>query len=624
MIDLKPLMLFLSLTLALSLSGNSIDQVKAAQQESSTVPQDEDWTRGELNSVLWALEKHQARLDKIELKIDKLLQSMNNLLFVNIENSDLSLSKKNVIETDSSSYGKDRDDESLISETINNNLQAFRSYLSKLMTRVVDTNYQYNTISNQLSSIKEECSLAASLSHQSSNADTDKKSSFVASSQIQQPTISINNLKHEINELLIEDTTALNMSLQKRFNEIDSVVKQTALQVTKLWQSNKPSSEAIFDVSTSNLSGSQFDESAVESQLLPKNNLPKARLNSTAKLPSIQPTSIQQQASRWQSGSKIPFGASFAEPNNKQATKLSQQSDASAPNCKSRTKLAAPQSCQHLRRSGANCSGSYYIFVNGSIKHVYCDMDNHNNGWLVILQRVDRDYALAFNSSSSFSTGSETANAFLKSARDKPTSFDLDWYNYKIGFGDFGNDLEEFFVGLDFLNELTKSTSARNANHLNKSKTARQELLVEFEEQSGSRSFVLFDEFSVLNESQHFQLSLGAANDSRLGAALLRLNSSFFFTADSPSVEFGSANNSQLADCRLLAARGGFGWWLNAALGDCNDANTVALDSLLIPTRQLSSHLKQHLFWPITSDDPHLESKLSLRKLTFKVRETQK
>ena len=95
--------------------------------------------------------------------------------------------------------------------------------------------------------------------------------------------------------------------------------------------------------------------------------------------------------------------------------------------------------------------------------YVYCDQKTDRGGWTVIQKRLD---------------GS--------------VDFNLDWADYKRGFG---NQNGEFWLGLDKVHRLTTEGSNR--------------IRVELEDIEGNTAYAEYDMFAVASESAKYQLSLG-------------------------------------------------------------------------------------------------------------------
>lgn len=84
-----------------------------------------------------------------------------------------------------------------------------------------------------------------------------------------------------------------------------------------------------------------------------------------------------------------------------------------------------PKDCKEILNRGTTKSGIYKIKPEHSSKTfmVYCDMVTNGGGWTLIQNRFD---------------GTE--------------DFYLNWYDYKVGFGNIGG---EFWLGLENIHQLT-------------------------------------------------------------------------------------------------------------------------------------------------------------------------
>src|SRR5699024_10215447 len=91
------------------------------------------------------------------------------------------------------------------------------------------------------------------------------------------------------------------------------------------------------------------------------------------------------------------------------------------------TKFAFAKNCKQLLEMGYTASGVYTIKVNTARNQfkVWCDMETKNGGWLYVLNR--------FNG---------------------VADFFMSWNQYQSGFGNISG---EFWLGLDYLYELTGS-----------------------------------------------------------------------------------------------------------------------------------------------------------------------
>ncbi|KAL9985570.1 hypothetical protein ACROYT_G007991 [Oculina patagonica] len=123
-----------------------------------------------------------------------------------------------------------------------------------------------------------------------------------------------------------------------------------------------------------------------------------------------------------------------------------------------------PKNCAELHKSGQRISGVYTIDPDGSgAFDVFCDQTTAGGGWTVFQKRLD---------------GS--------------VDFYRGWADYKRGFGNLNG---EFWLGLEKLNRLTKTT--------------KNGLRVELEDTAGKTAYAEYNMFAVTSERTKYQLSLG-------------------------------------------------------------------------------------------------------------------
>lgn len=524
-------------------------------------------------------------------------------------------------------------------------LASFRLTLNKLMSRFLDQTYQYNSISNQISLVKEECSLAASLQ----NNLVDGLASLIASKskaqpsgqpaseevtapqpppQQQHPPSALRSseismiarlLSGELSELVKSMLTGSSLTTSKmvnresqldgeggvqsyigreirlltgRLDEISSVVKQSALFLTKLTEmkSKQP------------MQGDGFEgPSTVEINF---NNRNETDDHDSAQ--SKQPQTST--GTRWFSGSKIPGRNRTLDLSNQNNSNSNKQQPTIRQSCQSKTNLVTPASCRQLRLAGANCTGQYYVFVKGSIRHVYCDMnmdpEDDGGGWTVILRRIDKSFNNYTKSSS-----------LLEQIKASQVNFHLDWANYKLGFGQL-NDWAEFFIGLDLLHQLTSVGETLASNSVGINQTEMQ-IDLTFANSSSKLDSDLeqlhlkFDHFKVHDEQSLFRLEVGQCNAtlgetnsngaSDLCSPLSSLNGSRFETYDRQSC---NATN------RGPETTGG--WWsMDSNCGDTRES----IFSLTQAIGRLPSGQVEHLYWPA----PEAKGK-AVKKLVVKIR----
>ncbi|XP_062597803.1 fibroleukin-like [Saccostrea cucullata] len=179
-----------------------------------------------------------------------------------------------------------------------------------------------------------------------------------------------------------------------------------------------------------------------------------------------------------------------------------------------------PRDCENLRENGDNNlrSGVYEIYPYGSRARpatVFCDMYTMGGGWTAIQKRVNGSM-----------------------------SFDRTWDEYREGFGDAGQD---FWIGNDVIHQLTKG---RNSN-----------LYISITLGNGSKLYELYDQFSVSNEADNYQLFLAGNASGTLGDGMLHIDSSDFGLS---GMKFTTSDrdNDRWAGGSCAAYYKG-GWWFN-------------------------------------------------------------
>ena len=127
--------------------------------------------------------------------------------------------------------------------------------------------------------------------------------------------------------------------------------------------------------------------------------------------------------------------------------------------------LCLVSDCVEVYKKGHKRSGVYYItpIYSACPVPVYCDMDTPPGGWLVLQRRIDG-----------------------------ATSFNRNWYEYRMGFG---NILREFWLGLDSIFLLTNQK--------------KYSLRVDLWDFSASRVFAEYNDFRLDGERDRFRLNLG-------------------------------------------------------------------------------------------------------------------
>ncbi|PFX29628.1 Fibrinogen C domain-containing protein 1-A [Stylophora pistillata] len=138
--------------------------------------------------------------------------------------------------------------------------------------------------------------------------------------------------------------------------------------------------------------------------------------------------------------------------------------------------LSVPKNCAQLYKYGKITSGVYMINPDhaGPDFAVFCDQTTDGGGWTVVQKRLDGSVI-----------------------------FDLSWSDYKNGFGNLKG---EFWLGLDKIHRLTKSTT---------------KLRVDLEDFHSKTAYTVYDMFAVADESKKYRLSVskysGTAGDSLIG-----------------------------------------------------------------------------------------------------------
>ncbi|XP_061191062.1 microfibril-associated glycoprotein 4-like [Saccostrea echinata] len=133
--------------------------------------------------------------------------------------------------------------------------------------------------------------------------------------------------------------------------------------------------------------------------------------------------------------------------------------------------------CKDLYREGHTRSGVYGInpFGNETQINVFCDMENQGGGWTAIQKR-----------------------------KSGSVSFFKTWVEYKTGFG---NAEDTYWIGNDVIHKLTKG---RNSS-----------LFVSIALQNGTTLYELYQQFSVSDESDNYELFLGGPATGTLGDSVL-------------------------------------------------------------------------------------------------------
>ena len=543
-----------------------------------------------------------------------------------------------------------------MSAMLDQQLASFRQTLTKMTNRLTEHNYQHSVLTNQLLLVKDECSLSAAYSMNSisnhslqqvagtqwcptSKADDAQETldagrqkvpeqQQVSALRSSEASMIVRLLSRELNQLLDErastappsETHQLNLAppleaqlvqLGRRLNEIDSVVKQTALLVNK-WPTNGPESSGARPCSVA--PNRALGESGQITTITYTNE--EAPPSMGNKQPQV--ATSKQQTSRWFSGSKVPNRQPDDLQDSQQQQQRQQQADSVA-RCQPKTGLVRPTSCRHLRLAGATCTGQYYVFVRGSIRHVYCDMNSDSQdeggGWTVILRRRDKSLAPAEPSEPAPSAGQAQRNQLLESFRAAQVDFGLDWQNYKSGFG-FADQWGEHFIGLELLHQLTNLGQPDELHELQVDMQFAPQQANESLAGAGSRVQNLslrFGHFRVLAEQSNYTLLLNAshclASSGRaLCEPLANLNGAPFTTFDLLEQRRRPAN------CTSSSSIGG--WWRTEAQVE-QLTSSDRCESSFAPTNWIgpsrSARSRRQLFWPSIAEP--------LRQLVFKMRQ---
>ncbi|XP_062604820.1 microfibril-associated glycoprotein 4-like [Saccostrea cucullata] len=185
-----------------------------------------------------------------------------------------------------------------------------------------------------------------------------------------------------------------------------------------------------------------------------------------------------------------------------------------------RKELNKYKDCKNLYIYGNTESGVYeiYPFGNNSKVSVFCDMMTEGGGWTAIQRRV---------------SGS--------------VSFDRNWTDYKTGFG---NPNGSYWIGNDVIHQLTKR---RNSS-----------LYVSITLTNGTKLYELYNQFSVADETNSYQLFLGGPATGTLGDSMLHTGSPYNY--DLSGMYFSTPdrdNDGFPRNCAALSNIRG-GWWFNS------------------------------------------------------------
>ncbi|XP_071140853.1 microfibril-associated glycoprotein 4-like isoform X2 [Mytilus edulis] len=173
-----------------------------------------------------------------------------------------------------------------------------------------------------------------------------------------------------------------------------------------------------------------------------------------------------------------------------------------------------PRECSDIK--GILKSGVYTIYPFGKptpLISVFCEVDGNGNVWTDIQKRIDGT-----------------------------VDFFRNWTDYKNGFG---NAQGEYWIGNDIIHQITS-----NGNH------KLQIIMTDF---SSVTKYANYDSFSVSNETNGYQLSVGGYSGDA-GDSLTRHNGQKFTTDDRDNDPYGGWN---------CATHYHGAWWYEA----CHDSN---------------------------------------------------
>lgn len=557
----------------------------------------------------------------------------------NHDNNDepaLSPSERRILLHFEALFGKAFDNLDVI---VKEQLVSFRLTLNKLTGRLTDHNYQHNVLSNQLSLLKDECSLAASYSSVAANFTSSKTSSFSNSSQDvlirepatadQTPTPSavrtseasmiVRLVSDELNRLMrknsigsagdkqeycvssaelmdeqerhLRQEMVLNggvATMQKQLNEIDSVVKQTAKILANLPSRYDATDRTGASPLMTTIEISDGDQTISSGS-------------------SINSVGNSIKSTRWFSGSKVPNqrqGSSVSYDESLRNTSgMTRDQQLKRPPCVSKTNLVRPTSCEQLRQAGANCSGTYFLIFKGNGKRVYCDMSTLESA-LVALRRNDKSLKqppVKRNPAERWTRSSE----LLKRLMSEQMDFNQDWQMYKSGFGSF-EDWSEYFVGLEMLHATCPPPGEANLSSFLDSPVWTCKLDVSLTSESSLQLHLSFDNFSVGPESDQYRLRVGACNaPGELCEPITSLNMGRFFTYDKMANCSATISGNSSSSLDVIYKQPG--WWLPVADNQTAPENCPNVGGKLRahtgPTLRLTSQIGalangQHLYWP--------------------------
>ncbi|XP_053545134.1 ficolin-1-A-like [Bombina bombina] len=173
--------------------------------------------------------------------------------------------------------------------------------------------------------------------------------------------------------------------------------------------------------------------------------------------------------------------------------------------------VGTAKDCKELLNQGAPQNGWYTIYLpQGTPMTVFCDMETDGGGWIVFQRRMD---------------GS--------------VDFFRDWNSYKRGFG---NQWSEFWMGNDNIHRLTS--------------TGTFELRVDLTDFDNNKSYALYNNFYISEETQQYTLHLGRFQGGNAGDSLSYHNNTSFSTKD-------KGLNKSTRDCAICLKSG---WWFKSCI----------------------------------------------------------
>uniref|UniRef100_A0A673JPW8 Microfibril-associated glycoprotein 4-like n=1 Tax=Sinocyclocheilus rhinocerous TaxID=307959 RepID=A0A673JPW8_9TELE len=168
--------------------------------------------------------------------------------------------------------------------------------------------------------------------------------------------------------------------------------------------------------------------------------------------------------------------------------------------------------CSDIYASEYSTSGVYTITSADGAVQVYCDVEsgekNDRGHWTVFLRRMDGE-----------------------------VNFFRPWESYKKGFG---NKTGEYWLGLEFLHQLTRRHHYK--------------LRVDLEDFEGKKAYALYESFSVDSEAAGYKLHVSGFVNGGAGDSLYYHNGMMFSTYDKDQDNSGS-------NCAMIYFGGGF--WYN-------------------------------------------------------------